>query len=70
MKKSSPGKKFKKVMSEYKAGTLNSGSKKGPKVKKLSQARAIAYSEQRKADKTAKGMKYAGGRKKRTTKRK
>lgn len=69
MKKKSPGSKFKKVMSEYKSGTLNSGSKKGPKVKKLSQARAIAYSEQRKADKTAKGMKNAGGRKKTAKKR-
>lgn len=56
------GKKFKKVMKEYKEGSLHSGSKKGPKVKDISQARAIGFSEQRRADKTAKGMKYAGGK--------
>ncbi len=61
-KRSSPGKKFKKVMKEYSDGDLKSSS--GKKVKKPSQARAIAYSEQRRADKTAKGMKYAGGRSK------
>lgn len=49
--------KFKKVLKEFKAGKLHSGSKKGPKVKKLSQARAIAFSEDRRADKTAKGGK-------------
>lgn len=59
-KKSSPGKKFKRVMTEYSEGELKSSS--GKKVKKPSQAKAIAYSEQRRADKTAKGMKYAGGR--------
>lgn len=64
-KKESRGhEKFEKVMREYKHGELHSGSKKGPKVKSLSQARAIAFSEDRRADKTAKGMKYAGGRKK------
>ena len=53
-----PGhKKFEKVLKEFKAGKLHSGSKKGPKVKKLSQARAIAFSEDRRADKTAKGGK-------------
>lgn len=46
--------KFKKVLKEYKEGKLHSGSKKGPKVTKLSQARAIAFSEDRRADKTAK----------------
>ena len=56
--------KFKKVMKEFSEGDLHSGSKKGPKVKKASQAKAIAFSEQRRADKTAKGMKYAGGKKK------
>lgn len=39
-----PG-KMEKVMSEFKAGTLHSGSKKGPKVKKRKQAVAIALSE-------------------------
>jgi hypothetical protein len=33
------------VMHEYKAGTLHSGSKSGPKVKKRKQAIAIALSE-------------------------
>lgn len=37
--------KVKKVMKEYKAGTLRSGSKKGPKVKSREQAIAIAMSE-------------------------
>lgn len=52
--------KFKKVMKEFKEGELHSGSKKGPKVKKKAQARAIAFSEDRKADKTAKGMSKKG----------
>lgn len=34
-----------KVMGEFKAGTLHSGSKKGPKVKSRKQAVAIAMSE-------------------------
>lgn len=34
-----------KVMSEYKAGKLHSGSKSGPVVKKRGQALAIAMSE-------------------------
>ena len=38
-------KKVAKVMHEFKAGTLNSGSKKGPKVKSRKQAIAIALSE-------------------------
>ncbi|MDC7243655.1 MAG: hypothetical protein PQJ44_06940 [Sphaerochaetaceae bacterium] len=59
-KRSSPGKKFKKVMKEYSEGDLKSSS--GKKVNKPSMARAIAFSEQRRADKTAKGMKYAGGK--------
>lgn len=45
MKKSSGAKKVAKVMREYKAGTLHSGSKKGPKVKSRKQAVAIAMSE-------------------------
>lgn len=40
--------KVKKVMDEWKAGTLHSGSKKGPKVTSQKQAVAIALSEQRK----------------------
>lgn len=38
-------KKVSKVMREYKAGKLHSGSKKGPKVKSRKQAIAIALSE-------------------------
>ena len=34
-----------KVMHEFKAGTLNTGSKKGPVVKSQKQAIAIAMSE-------------------------
>jgi len=41
--------KVHKVMSEFKHGTLHSGSKKGPEVKSRKQAIAIALSEQRKA---------------------
>jgi hypothetical protein len=37
--------KVKKVMREYKKGTLRSGSAKGPKVTKRKQAVAIAMSE-------------------------
>ena len=37
-------KKIAKVMGEYKAGTLNTGSKKGPIVKNPKQAIAIALS--------------------------
>ena len=43
-------KKVEAVMKEYKEGTLHSGSKKGPKVTKKSQAVAIALSAQRKAE--------------------
>jgi hypothetical protein len=42
-------KKVHKVMHEFKHGSLHSGSKKGPKVKKRKQAIAIALSEGRKA---------------------
>ena len=38
-----------KVMHEFKAGTLHSGSSKGPKVTKRKQAVAIALSEAREA---------------------
>lgn len=37
------------TMKEFKAGTLHSGSKKGPKVKSRKQAIAIGLSEERKA---------------------
>jgi hypothetical protein len=40
-----------KVMGEYKAGALRSGSKKGPVVKSRDQAVAIALSEAGKAKK-------------------
>jgi hypothetical protein len=53
--------KFKKVMREFGEGELHSGSKKGPKVSSIDQARAIAFSEAReKARKDeSKGMKKA-----------
>jgi hypothetical protein len=44
-------KKTAKVMHEFKAGTLHSGSKKGPVVKNPKQAIAIALSEAKKAKK-------------------
>ena len=43
--------KVEKVMHEFKAGTLHSGSPRGPKVTSRKQAIAIAISEQRKAGK-------------------
>lgn len=50
-----PGqKKISKVMREYKAGKLHSGSKKGPKVKSKKQAIAIALSEARNVQKKRK----------------
>lgn len=53
-KKTLGDKKAAKVFKEWKAGTLNSGSKKGPKVKSQKQAIAIALSEKEKANKRAK----------------
>jgi len=47
--------KVKKVMKEYSAGKLRSGSKTGPKVKSRPQALAIALSE---ANKKGKGKRY------------
>lgn len=52
MKKVNP--KIKKVMKEWKAGALHSGSKKGPVVKSQKQAIAIALSEAKMAKKTTK----------------
>lgn len=46
--------KVKKVMGEYKRGTLHSGPSKGPKVKSRKQAVAIALSEQRRTRKRGK----------------
>ena len=46
--------KIGKVMHEYKAGTLNTGSKTGPVVKSRKQAVAIALSQANVAKKPAK----------------
>ncbi len=43
--KAGKSRKVKKVMDEFKAGTLKSGSKKGPKVTSRNQAVAIALAE-------------------------
>ena len=51
------GGKVSKVMKEFKAGKLRSGSKKGPKVKSSKQAIAIALSEERKTRKKKKRKK-------------
>jgi hypothetical protein len=45
MKMTKAQKKVGKVMGEFKAGKLHSGSKKGPEVKNPKQAIAIALSE-------------------------
>jgi hypothetical protein len=50
-KKSKKSKKISKVLNEFKEGSLHSGSKKGPKVRKRSQALAIALSEARRGKK-------------------
>ena len=45
MKKAAQKKQVAKVMKEFKAGTLNSGSSKGPVVTNRRQAVAIALSQ-------------------------
>jgi hypothetical protein len=50
MNKQRRQKKVQKVMGEFKAGNLHSGSKQGPPVKNPKQAVAIALSEARKAE--------------------
>ncbi len=49
--------KVAKVMREYKAGKLHSGSKKGPEVTNPKQAIAIALSEARKSGAKIKALK-------------
>lgn len=53
--------KVSKVMGEFKAGTLHSGSKKGPEVSNPKQAVAIALSEARKAGANIPMKKAEGG---------
>ena len=52
--KSAQRSKVKTVMDEWKAGTLHSGSKKGPKVRSQKQAVAIALSQSGQARKRKK----------------
>ena len=56
--------KVKKVMHEWKTGTLHSGSKKGPKVTNRKQAIAIALSEAGMSKKKRKTKKKKGRGKK------
>ena len=49
--------KVQKVMHEFKAGTLHTGSKKGPVVKNRKQAIAIALSEQKRQQSRKRGKK-------------
>jgi hypothetical protein len=52
--KTKASKKISKVMKEFKAGKLHSGSKKGPVVKSPKQAIAIALSEAKMSKKKGK----------------
>jgi hypothetical protein len=51
MKKAAKKKKVAKVMKEFKAGTLNSGSSRGPVVTNRRQAVAIALSQAKMSNK-------------------
>ena len=51
MKKAAQKKKVSKVMKEFKAGTLNSGSSRGPVVTNRRQAVAIAMSQAKMSNK-------------------
>jgi len=51
MNKAAKKAKISKVMKEFKAGTLNSGSSKGPIVKSKKQAVAIALSSAKMSNK-------------------
>ena len=53
-KKTKAERKTAKVMHEFKAGTLHSGSARGPRVTSRRQAVAIALSEGRRASKKRK----------------
>jgi len=56
-KKTKAEKKISRVMREFAAGKLHSGGKKGPLVKSVAQARAIALSEAGVKRKPKKGAK-------------
>ena len=64
------GGKVSKVMKEFKAGKLHSGSKKGPKVKSRKQAIAIALSEDSEERKRKKSEERKRKKKKSKKKRK
>jgi hypothetical protein len=51
MKKAKAAKKVAKVMKEFKSGTLNSGSSRGPIVTNKKQAIAIALSQAKMSNK-------------------
>ncbi len=48
---------FKATLDEWKAGTLHSGSKSGPRVTNQKQAVAIGFSQAKKAGRDTKGRK-------------
>ena len=55
--KSASKRKMRKVMDEFKEGSLHSGSKKGPVVSNRKQAIAIGLSEARKSNSATKSYK-------------